>query len=46
MIWKEGMKKKGLRVNAGETKVWYRPGPIAEFRRIPMHSLYYRSRQH
>ena len=45
------MEKKGLRVNAGKTKghdLWYRPGPLAEFRRIPMHCLSdssYRSRQ-
>ena len=25
--------------------LWYRPGPLAEFRRIPMHCLSYRSRQ-
>ena len=25
--------------------LWYRPGPLAEFRRIPMRSLSYRSRQ-
>ena len=51
LIWKEAMEKKGLRVNAGKTKghdLWYRPGPLAEFRRIPMHCLSdssYRSRQ-
>ena len=25
--------------------LWYRPGPLAEFRRIPMCCLSYRSRQ-
>ena len=25
--------------------LWYRPGPFAEFRPIPMHCLSYRSRQ-
>ena len=25
--------------------LWYRPGPLAEFRRIPMRRLLYRSRQ-
>ena len=25
--------------------LWYRPGPLAEFRRIPMRCLSYRSRQ-
>ena len=49
LIWKEAMEKKGLRVNAGKTKVmhdlWYRPGPLAEFRRIPMQCLSYRNRQ-
>ena len=25
--------------------LWYRPGPLAEFRRIPMHCLSHRSRQ-
>ena len=25
--------------------LWYRPGPLAEFRRIPMRCLLYRSRQ-
>ena len=65
LIWKEAMEK-GLRVNAGKTKVmkrshgegvegkcrkdkghdlWYRPEPLAEFRRIPMRCLSYRSRQ-
>ena len=44
LIWKEAMEKKGLRVNAGKTKVmWYRPGPLAEFRRIPMRCLSYMS---
>ena len=39
LIWKEAMEKKGLRVNAGKTKImWYRPGPLAELRRIP-HAL-------
>ena len=47
LIWKEAMEKKGLRVNAGKTShdLWYRPGPLAEFRRIPMRCLSYRSRQ-
>ena len=42
LIWKEAMEKKGLSVNAGK---WCRPGPLAEFRGIPMHFLPYRSRQ-
>ena len=41
LIWKEAMEKMGLRVNAGKTShdLWYRPGPLAEFRRIPMQCL-------
>ena len=48
LIWKEAMEKKGLRVKCRKDKghdLWYRPGPLAEFRRIPMHCLSYRSRQ-
>ena len=47
LISKEAMEKKGLRVNAGVKghDLWYRPGPLAEFRRIPMRCLSYRSRQ-
>ena len=44
LIWNEAMEKKGLKVNAGKTKVhdlWYRPGPLAEFRQIPMCCLLY-----
>ena len=49
LLWKEAMEKKGLRVNAGKTKVLIcgtgLAGPLAEFRRIPMRCLSYRSRQ-
>ena len=48
LIWKEAMEKKGLRVNCRKDKghdLWYRPRPLAEFRRIPMRCLSYRSRQ-
>ena len=38
LTWKEAMEKKGLRVNAGKTKI-IRPGPPAEFRRVSMHRL-------
>ena len=50
LIWKEAMEKKGLS-NEGKCRkdkghdLWYRPGPLAEFRRIPMRCLSYRSRQ-
>ena len=47
LIWKKAMEKKGLR-KCGKDKghdLWYRPGPLAEFRRIPMRCLSYRSRQ-
>ena len=39
----EGIKGK-CRKDKGHD-LWYRPGPLAEFRRIPMHCLSYRSRQ-
>ena len=46
LILKEAMEKKRLRVNAGNGHdQWYRSGPLAEFRQIPMHCLSYRSRQ-
>ena len=47
LIWKEAMEKKGLRVNAGKTKVMIcgTHGPLAEFKLIPMRCLSYRSRQ-
>ena len=37
LIWKEAMEK--------GHDLWYRPGPLAEFRQIPMRCLSYRSRQ-
>ena len=40
--WKEAIEEKGLRVNAGKTKImilWYGTGPPAEFRRVPMRCL-------
>ena len=43
-IWKEAMEKKGLRKDKGHD-LWYRPGFLAEFRRIHMRCLSYRSRQ-
>ena len=42
LIWKEALEKEGLRVNARKDKghnLWYRPGPLAEFKRIPMRCL-------
>ena len=40
LTWKEAMEKKGLRVNAGKTKIMqYGPGPPAEFRRVSMRRL-------
>ena len=49
LIWKEAMEKKGgVEGKCKKDKrhdLWYRPGPLAEFRRIPMRCLLYRSRQ-
>ena len=48
LIWKEAMEKKGVEAKCRKDKgagCEYRPGPLAEFRRIPMHCLSYRSRQ-
>ena len=47
LIWKAAMEKKGLRVNAEDKghDLWHRPGSLAEFRRVPMRCLSYRSRQ-
>ena len=42
LTWKEAMEKKGLRVNAGKTKIMimrYGTGPPAEFRRVSMRCL-------
>ena len=40
LTWKEAMEKKGLRVNAGKTKIMIcGTGPPAEFRRVSMRSL-------
>ena len=40
LTWKEAMEKKGLRVNAGKTKIMIcGTGPPAEFRRVSMHRL-------
>ena len=42
LTWKEAMKKKGLRVNAGKTKITIcgnGTGPPAEFRRVSMRRL-------
>ena len=47
-IWKEAMEMKGVEGKCRKDKghdLWYRPGPLAEFRRIPMRCLSYRSRQ-
>ena len=47
LIWKEAMEKKGLRVNAGKTKVMICGTGLdfLQFRQIPMRCLSYRSRQ-
>ena len=40
LTWKEAMEKKGLRVNAGKTKIMIcSAGPPAEFRRVSMRRL-------
>ena len=43
LILNEAIEKKGLKVNAGKTKVM--PESSAEFRQIPVRGLSYRSRQ-
>ena len=43
LIWKEGIEGK-CRKDKGYD-LWYRPGPLVEFRRISMRCLSYRSRQ-
>ena len=45
LIWKEAMEKKGKCKKDKGHGLWYRPGPFAELRRIPMSCLSYRSRQ-
>ena len=48
LIWKEAMEEKGLRGKCWKYNghdLWYRPGHLAEFMRIPMRRLSYRSRQ-
>ena len=35
----------GKRRKDKDFDLWYKPGPLAEFRRIPMHCLSHRSRQ-
>ena len=48
LIWKEASGEEGFEGKCRKDKghdLWYRPGPLAEFRRIPMHCLSYRSRQ-
>ena len=45
LIWKEAMEKKGRCKKDKGHDLWYRPGPLAELRRIPMRCLSYRSRQ-
>ena len=48
LIWKEVMEKKGVEGKCRKDKghdLWYRLGPLAEFRQIPMRCLLYRSRQ-
>ena len=42
LIWKEAMEKEGVEGKCRKDKghdLWYRPGPLAEFRPIPMRRL-------
>ena len=46
LMWKKAMQKKGVEGKRRKDKghdLWYRPGPLVEFSRMPMRCLSYRS---